>query len=92
MVGTTTPPSVDDGPSEPLRTESPPAGTDAGASAGVAPFRSAGAEVLEMAPGAHPAASNLFTGMPPLLMLGLGIVMGTTISFAIGVVVWSVFR
>jgi hypothetical protein len=36
-------------------------------------------------------ASNLFTGMPPLLMLAFGIVMGAAISFAVGVVVWSVF-
>lgn len=36
-------------------------------------------------------AANLFTGMPPLLMLGLGVVMGAAISFAIGVVFWSVF-
>jgi hypothetical protein len=37
------------------------------------------------------AAPNLFTGMPPLLMLGLGVVMGAAISFAVGVVIWSVF-
>lgn len=36
-------------------------------------------------------AANLFTGMPPLLMLGLGVVMGAAISFALGVVFWSVF-
>jgi hypothetical protein len=30
--------------------------------------------------------------MPPLLMLGLGVVIGAAISFAIGVVFWSVFR
>jgi hypothetical protein len=35
--------------------------------------------------------ANLFTGMPPLLMLGLGVVMGAAISFALGVVFWSVF-
>jgi hypothetical protein len=29
--------------------------------------------------------------MPPFLMLGLGVVMGAAISFAIGVVFWSVF-
>jgi hypothetical protein len=29
--------------------------------------------------------------MPPLLMLGLGVVMGAAISFAVGVVIWSVF-
>jgi hypothetical protein len=29
--------------------------------------------------------------MPPLLMLAFGIVMGAAISFAVGVVVWSVF-
>ncbi len=42
------------------------------------------------APLRRPAA-NLFTGMPPLLMLGLGVVMGAAISFAVGVVFWSVF-
>ena len=46
-------------------------------------------------PGAIPEAlrpaSNLITGMPPLLMLAFGIVMGAAISFAVGVVVWSVF-
>jgi hypothetical protein len=29
--------------------------------------------------------------MPPLLMLGLGVAMGAAISFALGVVFWSVF-
>ena len=42
-------------------------------------------------PSAPPAVTNLFTGMPPLLMLGLGVVMGAAISFALGVVFWSVF-
>ena len=42
-------------------------------------------------PPGHPAVTNLFTGMPAVLMLGLGVVMGAAISFALGVVFWSVF-
>jgi hypothetical protein len=41
-------------------------------------------------PGNSPV-TNLFSGMPPLLMLGLGVVMGAAVSFALGVVFWSVF-
>ncbi|MGO8686288.1 MAG: hypothetical protein ACLQT7_03760 [Candidatus Dormibacteria bacterium] len=41
---------------------------------------------------ARPPSRNLFTGMPPSLMLALGVVMGAAISFAIGVVLWSVLR
>jgi hypothetical protein len=29
--------------------------------------------------------------MPALLMLGIGVVIGAAVSFAVGVVVWSVF-
>jgi hypothetical protein len=42
------------------------------------------------APARH-HAPNLFTGMPPLLTLGLGVVIGAAVSFALGVVFWSVF-
>jgi len=40
---------------------------------------------------AHPAAPSLFAGVPPLLMLTLGVIIGAAVSFAVGVVVWSVF-
>jgi len=46
----------------------------------------------ELVPDALRPASNLFIGMPPLLMLAFGVVMGAAISFAVGVVVWSVLR
>jgi hypothetical protein len=39
----------------------------------------------------RPPAANLFTGMPPFLMLALGVVIGAAVSFALGVVFWSVF-
>jgi hypothetical protein len=42
-------------------------------------------------PGRPAPVPNLFTGMPPLIMLGLGVVIGAAVSFAIGVVIWSVF-
>jgi hypothetical protein len=53
-----------------------------------------GAPEGDVASGDGPArnhAANLFTGMPPLLMLGLGVVIGAAVSFALGVVFWSVF-
>jgi len=34
---------------------------------------------------------NLFTGLPPLFLLSLGVVIGAAVSFAVGVVIWSVF-
>ena len=40
---------------------------------------------------APPAAPSLFAGVPPLLMLALGVIIGAAVSFAAGVVVWSVF-
>jgi hypothetical protein len=54
-------------------------------------LRAPGGGGPEMIPDALRPASNLFIGMPPLLMLAFGIVMGAAISFAVGVVVWSVF-
>ena len=54
-------------------------------------LRAPGGAGHELIPEALRPASNLFTGMPPLLMLAFGIVMGAAISFAVGVVVWSVF-
>jgi hypothetical protein len=54
-------------------------------------LRALGGAGQELIPEALRPASNLFTGMPPLLMLAFGIVMGAAISFAVGVVVWSVF-
>jgi hypothetical protein len=53
-----------------------------------------GAPEGDVASGDGPArnqAANLFTGMPPLLMLGLGVMIGAAVSFALGVVFWSVF-
>ena len=54
-------------------------------------LRALGDGGADLIPEALRPASNLFTGMPPLLMLAFGIVMGAAISFAVGVVVWSVF-
>ena len=54
-------------------------------------LRAPGGGSPQLIPEALRPASNLFTGMPPLLMLAFGIVMGAAISFAVGVVVWSVF-
>lgn len=41
---------------------------------------------------ARSAATSLFAGLPPMLMLGLGLVVGAAVSFAVGVVIWSAFR
>ncbi|MGA3184083.1 MAG: hypothetical protein ABSE52_05730 [Candidatus Dormibacteria bacterium] len=57
---------------------------------GTTPGAPGGDAASEDAPPRLPAA-NLFTGMPPLLMLALGVVIGAAISFALGVVFWSVF-
>jgi len=37
-------------------------------------------------------AGNLFLGLPPLLMLALGVVVGLAGGIGIGVVVWTVAR
>ncbi len=57
------------------------------------------AETTPQAPGggrskpasSHAAVPNLFTGLPPLFLLSLGVVIGAAVSFAVGVVIWSVF-
>lgn len=38
------------------------------------------------------STGNFFAGLPPLLTLGLGVVVGVALGVAIGVVAWTIAR
>ena len=90
MVGTTLGAPDGDQPMQPSGSDEF-AAAPAVAPAGEAPSQPHREAVSAHTAEGHPAVTNLFTGMPPLLMLGLGVVVGAAISFALGVVFWSVF-